>query len=159
MTTVCVADTGVFVRCGGPDSEKYRTLRHAVTGANASLLIPRRVYEELGGDDLRAYSLNPAGWQAGIEQGWIVVADELDYTSSVVSGVMDDARRFVASETDRDEDRVEKADIALVGLAAELLNIGKVSEVVLSPPTNLPEKRRKRCLQNMDFEIGSSTDT
>ena len=50
---------------------------------------------------------------------------------------MDDARRFVASETDRDEDRVEKADIALVGLAAELLNIGKVSEVVLSPPTAL----------------------
>ena len=122
-------------------------------------LIPRRAYEELGGDDLRAYSLNPAGWQAGIEQGWIVVADELDYTSSVVSGVMDDARRFVANETDRDEDRVEKADMSLVGLAAELLNIGKVSEVVLSPPTNLPEKRRKRCLQNMDFEIGSSTDT
>lgn len=72
---------------------------------------------------------------------------------------MDDARRFVANETDRDEDRVEKADMALVGLAAELLNIGKVSEVVLSPPTNLPEKRQKRCLQSVDFEIGSSTDT
>jgi hypothetical protein len=30
---------------------------------------------------------------------------------------MDEARRFIANETDRDEDSIEKADPALVGLA------------------------------------------
>jgi hypothetical protein len=44
---------------------------------------------------------------------------------------MDEARRFIASETDRDEDLIEKADTALVGLAAQLLDTGQADHVVL----------------------------
>lgn len=44
---------------------------------------------------------------------------------------MDEARRFIASETDRDEDITEKADTALVGLAAQLLDTGQAGHVVL----------------------------
>lgn len=44
---------------------------------------------------------------------------------------MDEARRFIATETDRDEDRIEKADTALVGLAAHLLDSGTADDVVL----------------------------
>lgn len=50
MTTAYVADTGVFVRCGGPDNDKLQRLRRAVRGAGVSLCVPQRVYEELGGD-------------------------------------------------------------------------------------------------------------
>ena len=46
MTTAYIADTGVFVRCGGPDNEKFQQFRHALHEAGVSLLIPQRVYEE-----------------------------------------------------------------------------------------------------------------
>jgi hypothetical protein len=44
---------------------------------------------------------------------------------------MDEARRFIANETDRDEDTIEKADTALVGLAAQVLETGEAEYVVL----------------------------
>lgn len=132
MTTIYIADTGVFVRCGGPDTEKFQRLRRALRQAGVSLHIPQRVYKELGGDP--AADKYPSGdipYPDGFEEGWIVVADELDYTNSLVSTVMDEVRRFIATETDRDEDLTEKADTALVGLAAQLLDTGEADEVVL----------------------------
>ena len=130
MTSAYVADTGVFVRCGGPGGEKYRRLRSAVQRAGVSLLVPRRVYLELGGSD-DPYSSSESPWQAGIDDGWIVVADELEYANPLVSGIMDAARRFIANETGRPEDRIEKADTALVGLTAQLLDTGDAERVVL----------------------------
>ena len=132
MTTAYVADTGVFVRCGGPDKDKFQRLRRALRQAGVSLHIPQRVYEELGGDP--AADEYPSGnipYPDGFEEGWIVVADELDYTTPVVSTVMDDARRFIANETDRAEDITEKTDTALIGLAAQLLDTAQADQVVL----------------------------
>jgi len=132
MTAVYIADTGVFVRCGGPDSDKFQRLRRAVRQAGVSLHVPQRVYEELGGDPAAdAYPSRNIPYPDGFEEGWIIVADELDYTNPLVSTVMDDARRFIANETDRDEDITEKADTALVGLAAQVLDTGEADHVVL----------------------------
>lgn len=132
MTTVYIADTGVFVRCGGPDNDKFQRLRRALQQAGVSLHIPQRIYEELGGDP--AADEYPSGnipYPNGFEEGWIVVANELDYTNPLISTVMDQTRRFIANETDRDEDIIEKADTALVGLAAHLLDTGEADNVVL----------------------------
>lgn len=132
MTLVYIADTGVFVRCGGPDKDKFQRLRRALRQTEVSLRIPQRVYEELGGDP--AAGKYPSGhipYPDGFEEGWIVVADDLDYTNPLVSTVMDEARRFIAYETDRDEDSIEKADTALVGLAAQLLETREADRVVL----------------------------
>ncbi|WP_324761231.1 hypothetical protein [Haloarcula montana] len=132
MTTAYVADTGVFVRCGGPDKDKFQRLRRAVRQAGSTLRIPQRVYEELGGDPAAdAYHSGNIPYPDGFEEGWIVVAEELDYTKPVVSTVMDETRRFIANETDRDEDNIEKADTALVGLAAQLLDTEEADNVVL----------------------------
>jgi hypothetical protein len=132
MTTAYVADTGVFVRCGGPDNEKFQRLRRAVRQAGVSLLVPERVYEELGGDTAAAeYPSGAIPYPEGFEEGWIVVADGLDHTTPQISTVMDDARRWIANETGRDEDTVEKADTALVGLAVQLLRAGDTDNVVL----------------------------
>nr|WP_204365863.1 MULTISPECIES: hypothetical protein [Haloferax] len=60
-----------------------------------------------------------------------MVADELDYTNPLVSTVMDEARRFIANETGRDEDITEKADTALVELAAQVLDTEQTDHVVL----------------------------
>ena len=132
MTTVYIADTGVFVRCGGADKDKFQRLRRALRQVNVPLRIPQRVYEELGGNPAAdAYPSGNIPYPDGFEEGWIVVADELDYTNPLVSTVMDEARRFIANETDRDEDITEKADTALVGLAAQLLDAGEADNVVL----------------------------
>jgi rRNA maturation endonuclease Nob1 len=132
MTTVFIADTGVFVRSGGPDNEKFQQLRRALRQAGVSLRIPQRVYEELSGDpEAESYPSGNLPHPDGIEDGWITVAEELDYTNSRVSRVMDETRRFIANETDRDEDRIEKADTALVALAAQLLDTGEADSVVL----------------------------
>lgn len=132
MTTVYIADTGVFVRCGGPNRDKFQRLRRAVRQAGVSLRVPQRVYEELGGaPGADEYPSGNIPYPDGFQEGWIVVADELDYTNPLVSTVMDDARRFIANETGRGEDITEKADTALVGLAAQLLDTGQADDVVL----------------------------
>ncbi|MFT4920893.1 MAG: hypothetical protein ACI8XM_000084 [Haloarculaceae archaeon] len=132
MTTVYIADTGVFVRCGGPDTEKFQRLRRAARQAGISLRVPQRVYEELGGDPATDdYPSGDMPYPDGFEEGWIVVADELDYTNPLVSTVMDESRRFIANESDRDEDTIEKTDTALVGLAAQLLDSGQANQVIL----------------------------
>nr|WP_206043388.1 hypothetical protein [Haloferax alexandrinus] len=132
MKTVYIADTGVFVRCGGPDKDKFQRLRRALQQAGVSLRVPQRVYEELGGDPAAdAYPSGNIPYPDGFEEGWIVVADELDYTNPLVSTVMDEARRFIANETGRDEDITEKADTALVELAAQVLDTEQTDHVVL----------------------------
>lgn len=132
MSTGYIADTGVFVRCGGPTNEKFQRLRRAVQRAGTVLHVPPQVYEELGGDPAaESYPSGDIPYPDGFEEGWIVVSDSIDYGTPLVSTVMDDARRFIAHETGRDEDIVEKADTALVGLAAQWLNSGQVDHVVL----------------------------
>lgn len=132
MTTVYISDTGVFVRCGGPDNDKFQRLRQALRQAGVSLRVPQRVYEELGGEPAAdEYPSADIPYPKGFEEGWITVGEELDYTNPLISTVMDEARQFIASETGRDEDMIEKTDTALVGLAAHALETGEADHVVL----------------------------
>jgi hypothetical protein len=64
---------------------------------------------------------------------------------------MDEARRFIANETDRDEDLTEKADTALVGLAAQLLDTGKIDCVVLLTTDNPARKAAETLLPQYGF--------
>lgn len=146
MTTIFIADTGVFVRCGGSDNDKFQRLRRSLRQADTTLHIPQRVYEELGGDpDVDEYPSSNIPYPHGFEEGWIIVADDLDYSNPLVSTVMDEARRFIATETDRDEDRIEKADTALVGLAAQFLDSGPADDIILWT-TDKPAGRAARTL-------------
>lgn len=117
--TAWVADTGLFVACGREGNEKYAALSRFVRRRDIVLHIPRTVHEELGGAPDRS---SPASLpiDAAIEEGWVTVVD-LDYTDSAVSAVVDDARRFIANASNRDEDRIERADTALAGVAVTLL--------------------------------------
>lgn len=131
MTVRYIVDTGVFVRCGGPDNEKFRQLRRAVQGAGVTLIVPKRVYEELSGNIAAEYPSADMPYSTGFEEGWVTVADGLDYTNATVSNIMDEARRYIADETNRSEDVVEKTDTALIGLAAQYLDAGDATNVVL----------------------------
>jgi hypothetical protein len=44
---------------------------------------------------------------------------------------MDFTRRYIAHETDRQEDVIEKADTALAGIAAQLLDTGDANRVIV----------------------------
>ena len=114
--------------------------------------IPQRVYEELGGDPAAdEYLSGSIPYPDGFEEGWIVVADELDYANPLVSTVMDEARRFIANETDRDEDSIGKADPALVGLAAQLLDTGEADQIVLLTTDKLAGRAAETLLPQHGF--------
>lgn len=152
MRTVYIADTGVFVRCGGPDNEKFQRLRRALRQAGVALLIPQRVYEELGGDPItEMYPSGSIPYADGFEEEWITVAEELDYTNPLVSTVMDEARRFIANETDRSEDFIEKTDTALVGLAAQLLDTTAAETIVLLTTDKPAGRAAEALLSNHGF--------
>ena len=58
------------------------------------------------------------------------VTESPSYSDSDISTVMDQARSFIASASDRSEDIVEKADTELVGLALELLLTDTADRVI-----------------------------
>lgn len=127
-----VVDTCVFVACGRPENPKFRQLRTEARKRGGTFLIPPRVYEELGGgSETQPYRTGSMPIESAIQQGWVVVTDPPDYANSAVSQVMDATRRFIATETGRDEDTVEKADTSLVGLAVQLLDEGRVERVCM----------------------------
>jgi hypothetical protein len=115
-----VVDTGLFVACGRQQNNKYVALERFARRNDLTLLIPERVYEELGGAPARS-TPGQTPIDSAIESGWVTVADPPDYTNSTVASVMDDVRRRIASASNRPEDNIEKADTALAAVAVQLL--------------------------------------
>lgn len=117
---IWVADTGLFVACGRQQNNKYAALERFARRNDLSLVIPQRVYDELGGASDRS-TPGQTPINSAIDAGWVEVAEEPDYTNSTVSQVMDDVRTFIARSSNRREDQIEKADTALAAVAAERL--------------------------------------
>lgn len=65
---------------------------------------------------------------------------------------MDDARRFIAAETDRAEDSVEKADTAVIGLAVQLLNQGRAKTVIIYTGDQPAGNATKRIIPRYGFD-------
>jgi len=119
-----VADTGLFIACGRQQNDKYIQLERFARENGITFVIPRRVYDELGGAPERS-TPGRTPINSAIEAGWVIVADELDYTNAIVARVMDDVRTYIARSSHRNEDRIEKADTALAGVTAEILDNGR----------------------------------
>lgn len=115
-----VADTGLFIVCGRQQNNKYTALERFARQNDLTFVIPQRVYDELGGAPDRS-TPGQTPINSAIDAGWVTVADEVDYTNSTVSQVMDDVRSFIARSSNRNEDQIEKADTALAAVAVELL--------------------------------------
>jgi len=93
-------------------------------------VIPRRVYEELGGAPDRA-TPGQTPINSAIDAGWVTVADDPDYTNSTVSRVMDGVRRYIADSSNRNEDQIEMADAALGAVTVSCLVHGDAEFVVV----------------------------
>ena len=122
-TVVWIADTGLFVACGRQQNNKYTALQQFAQQHDIGFEIPQRVYDELGGAPDRS-TPGQTPINSAIDDGWVTVADEPDYTNSTVSQVMDVVRGYIARSSNRDEDQVEKADTALAAIAAMRLDEG-----------------------------------
>lgn len=125
-----IADSGLFIACGRQQNDKYTALERFARRNGISFVIPQRVYDELGGAPERS-TPGRTPINSAIDAGWVTVADEPDYTDSTVSRVMDDVRTYIATSSNRDEDRIEKADTALGAVAAKRLINGDAKAVTV----------------------------
>lgn len=125
-----IADSGLFIACGRQQNNKYTALERFARGNDITFVVPRRVYDELGGAPDRS-TPGQTPIRSAIDAGWVAVADEPDYTDGTVSRVMDGVRSYIAASSNRDEDRIEKADTALGAVAVERLSDGDVEFIAV----------------------------
>lgn len=129
-----IADASLFIAAGSVQNAKFDALRTETRRTDRRFIIPERVYGELtdrsDGDETE-YTTSTLPIDTAIQEGWVAVFEALDYTNPYVATAMDDTRRYIAQETDRQENMIEKADAALAGCAAQLLDTGDVDRVVV----------------------------
>lgn len=131
MSAAHIADTGFLVALGDQDNERYRRVRAFAMRNDITFLLPERVYDELTGD---VSTPEQVPVDTAIEEGWVTVANPLDYTTSQVASTMDGVKRYIANADDRPEDEIERADAALGGLATQLLTDESVTGVYIYTP-------------------------
>lgn len=117
--TVNIADTGIFWGLGKPPGEDFDKLRTAVRQANATLHLPRPIYEELGGDpDAGSFPSGSDYVDPGIKEGWITVADPI-HDHPVVQEVIKDSEHILRKKDDHPKTARVKEDTTIIGLAAQ----------------------------------------
>ncbi len=88
MSTLHIADTGLFVAMGQPLNNRYKAIRRFARRNDITFILPERVYEELtvdGPDD----EVPPV--DAAIDEGWTTVAAPLARSTF---------RRFMSTKQD-----------------------------------------------------------
>lgn len=128
MSTLHIADTGLFVAMGQPSNSRYQAVRRFACRNDITFVLPERVYEELTVDDP---DVEAPPVDAAIDEGWATVAAPLEFSEPVVSRVMDGVQRYIANADDRPADKVERADAALAALVAQHLSAGTATEVYI----------------------------
>lgn len=119
-TEAHIADTNLFIAFGRPESSRFALLQRIAEEHSLLFMIPQRIYEELsGGPD--AYTTADEPIDIALNCGWTVLAEEPEYANPVVSDTMDIVQRYIATATEREEDTIEQADVAIDGVAAHLL--------------------------------------
>jgi len=128
VSTLHIADTGLFVAMGQPSNGRYQAVRRFARRNDITFVLPERVYGELTVDepDVEEVPVDTA-----IDEGWADVAAPLTFSEPIVSRAMDGVQRYIANADDRAADEVERADAALAALAARHLNEGTATEVYI----------------------------
>ena len=138
-------DSSVLISCGRRESTRFQALAREARQRETVFRISPQVYAEVTDDPAREeYTTGESAVEEALQEGWMKVTESPSYSNPDVSKVMDQARRFIASTSDRPEDIVEKTDTEIVGLALELLLEGTVDRVTVV--TN-------------DIPLGAATET
>jgi len=115
-------DSSVLISCGRRENTRFQALAREAHKRDTVFRISPQVYAEVTDDQaLEEYRTGDSAVDEAIQEGWMKVTESPSYSNPDVSKVMDQARRFIASSSDRPEDIVEKTDTEIVGLALESL--------------------------------------
>ncbi|MGQ4557292.1 hypothetical protein [Halobellus sp. GM3] len=135
---VVFIDSSVLISCGRRESTRFRALAREARKRDAMFRISPQVYAEVTGDpSLDAYTDGDTAVDEALQEGWMKITESPSYSNSEVSKVMDQARSFIASASDRSEDIVEKTDTEIIGLALEML-IYEVTDRVTVVTNDIP---------------------
>lgn len=128
MTSLHIADTGLFVAMGHPSNRRYQAVQRFAKRHDVTFVLPERVYDELTGEreEIKGPPVDTA-----IEEGWARIAAPLEFSEPIVSRAMDGVQRYIANADDRPADEVERADAALAALAAQHLSRGTATDVYI----------------------------
>jgi hypothetical protein len=129
---VVFIDSSVLISCGRRGSTGFQALAREARRRDTVFRISPQVYAEVTGDSAPdTYTSDEPPVEEALQEGWMKVTESPSYSDSDVSNVMDQARNFIASSSNRSEDVVEKADTEIVGLALELLLDGTTDRVTV----------------------------
>lgn len=144
-----LVDTDVFVACAREGADPFGPL--STTRRDVPFLIPPHVYEELHSDP-GAYATGPLPIDDAIRDGWVTVTKAIDRSNETVADVLSEARRFVAEATDRPVDAIEKTDVVLVGIAAQLLDEGRAQRASVYTGDRTTGQAAERLLPQHGFD-------
>jgi len=125
-------DSSVLISCGRRESTRFQALAREAHKRDTVFRISPQVYAEVTDDPaLDEYTTGDSAVEKAIQEGWLKVTESPSYSDPDVSKVMDQARRFIATSSDRPEDLVEKTDTEIVGLALGYLLEGSTDHVTV----------------------------
>jgi hypothetical protein len=132
VSAIHIADTGFFVALGNPSKDRYQRVRTFAKRNGIEFVVPERIYGELTGTgSSEIVELEAVPVDAAIDDGWVRIADSLEYTNPVVSKTMDGVQRYIANVDSRPEDEIERADPSLGALAAQVLSSGSATHAYI----------------------------
>jgi len=135
---IVFVDSSVLISCGRRESTRFQALAREAHQRDAVFRISPQVYAEMTDDPaLAEYTTGDSAVDEALQEGWMKVTERPSYSNPGVSKVMDQARRFIASSSDRPEDIVEKTDTEIVGLALEFL-LEDIAEQVTVITNDIP---------------------
>lgn len=125
-------DSSVLISCGRRGSVRFQALAREARHRDIVFRITPQVYAEVTGDTtLTEYKSSDIAVDDALREGWMKVTESPSYSESDISKIMDQARRYIASASDRSEDIVERADTEIVGLALGALLNGTADQVTV----------------------------
>jgi hypothetical protein len=112
-------------------------------------VVPEQVYDELTDATVEVDEI-PV--DSAIEEGWVRIAEPVDYSESLVSRAMDGVQRYIASADDRPADEIERADPALAGVAAQAFADGTADHAYIYTTDVLAGQGAENVLANEGYE-------
>jgi hypothetical protein len=140
---------------GKPTNDRYRAVRRYARQNGITFVVPEQVYNELIDVTIEVDEI-PV--DSAIEEGWVRIAEPVDYSESLVSRAMDGVQRYIASADDRAADEIERADHALAGIAAQSFADGTADHAYIYTTDVLAGQGAEKILANEGYESVTFVD-
>ncbi|RRJ30974.1 hypothetical protein [Halocatena pleomorpha] len=132
-----VADTGVFVWIGGPQPDrpgpsKFETFKQLAATEGIVFTISQQAYGELTENTDSDYEMRGSFIETAIEDGWVTVAEPLDFTIGPVSTVLNRAEQLITQRDKHHQTATDaRADASLLAIATQLIETEQTDQCII----------------------------